>query len=87
MMRAFMASNMRTDPARPIEDRLNVYTKLFDDFGPLSVQSVDDTQPMQIQVGMKSKKGDVLVTFKVSDAPPMQLLSVSFAQILGGLPR
>lgn len=83
-MRAFIESAMLADPARPIEKRLETYAKLFEDHGPLSVTSVDSSEATYIALSAKSKKGDLRLMVKSSDAEPMRVQSVTFATGGGG---
>lgn len=78
-MRAFMESSFVADPARPTEERLKTYAKLFEDFGVLSLASLDSSTATLVALGFNSKKGLLLLTLKSSDADPHRIGSVTFA--------
>ena len=77
-MRAFMESSMAADPARPTEERLKSYTKLFEELGPLSLVKVDTSAAIEVVLAMKAKPGDLRLTVKSSEASPMRVSSITF---------
>jgi phosphohistidine phosphatase SixA len=79
-MRAFFESSFVADPARPTEERLKTYAKLFEDFGALSLASLDTSTATTVSFGMNSKKGLLYLTLKSSDADPHRIGSLSFAR-------
>jgi phosphohistidine phosphatase SixA len=79
-MRAFLESSFVADPARPTEERLKTYAKLFEDFGVLSLASLDTSTATTVSFGMNSKKGLLYLTLKSSDADPHRIGSLSFAR-------
>jgi phosphohistidine phosphatase SixA len=83
-MRGFIESAMLADPARPMDKRLETYAKLFEDFGPLSVARVDSSEATYIALSATSKKGDLRLMVKSSDAEPMRIQSITFATGGGG---
>lgn len=83
-MRAFIESAMLADPARPIDKRLEIYAKLFEDHGPLSVTRVDSSEATYIALSATSKKGELRLMLKSSEAEPMRVHSVTFATGGGG---
>jgi phosphohistidine phosphatase SixA len=83
-MRAFLDAYMVADPARPTDERLKSYAKLFEDHGPLSLTSVDSSAALQVVLGMKSRAGNLRLTVKASEASPMRVSSVTFAYLQGG---
>ena len=78
-MRAFMDASFVADPARPMEERLKTYAKLFDDFGVLSLASQDSSTASLVTLGFTSKKGLLSLTLKSSEADPHRIGSVTFA--------
>ena len=78
-MRAFIETSFVDDPARPMDDRLKTYAKLFDDFGVLTLASLDSSTATLVTLGMNSKKGLLLLTLKSSAADPHRVGSVTFA--------
>ena len=85
-MRAFIESSMLADPARPTEQRLASYARLFDQHGPLSLHTVQGSTATEVILGMRSKQGDLRLTVKTSEAQPMHATSVTFAFMQGGHP-
>ena len=81
-MRAFIESFMTTDASRPIELRLQTYTKLFEEHGPLAVTAVHTAGSNEVVLGMRSKRGGFRLTVTRSESQPGRAASVSFA--IGG---
>ena len=82
-MRAFLESWMVADPARPTDERLKSYAKLFEDHGPLSVSKVEIAESLEVVLGMRSKRGNFRLTVKSSEAQPMRASSVTFTLMEG----
>ena len=78
-MRAFMEASFVPDPARPMEERLKTYAKLFDDFGVLSLASQDSSTATLVTLSFTSKKGLLSLTLKSSETDPHRIGSVTFA--------
>ena len=78
-MRAFIESYMVVNPERPIDARIESYQKLFEQFGPLSLEEVVSSEPGAVTVRMRSKGGSLRVTVKASDSQPGRAASVSFS--------
>jgi phosphohistidine phosphatase SixA len=78
-MRTFVESSLVADPARPTDDRIKSYAKLFEDNGALSLVSVDSSTATKVTLSVASKRGIVLLTVQSSDAEPMRATSVTFA--------
>ena len=79
VMRAFIESTLVADPARPIEERMKSYTKVFGDFGVLHPVSVDSSTATSITLGTQSKGGPLQLILKTSETDAARLASVSFA--------
>lgn len=82
-MQAFITDWMVADPSRPMADRLRTYTKLFEEYGPLSLEKVHVTESLEVTLGMMSKRGSFRLTAKSSEAEPMRATSVTFAMMEG----
>jgi phosphohistidine phosphatase SixA len=78
-MRAYIESWMVVNPARTMEERLQTYSQLFQDHGPLTVVSVDSSSALAVVLGVRSKVGTFRLTVKTSEAQPMRAQSVTFA--------
>ena len=78
VMRAFIEATFIADPARPIEERMKSYAKIFDDFGVLHVVSVDSSSAASVTLGAQSKRGPVQVTVKSAETDAARLASVTF---------
>lgn len=85
-MRAFIESTMLPSAERPTEQRLETYTALFEQHGPLSVDSIVDSKATEITLGVRSKRGHGRLTVRSSDAQPMRVAAVTFAFMQGGHP-
>jgi phosphohistidine phosphatase SixA len=85
-MRAFIESSMLANQARPTEERLKSYAKLYEEHGPLSVHTVQDSKATEVTLGMRSKRGNFRLTVTSSEAQPMRATSVTFAFTQGGHP-
>jgi phosphohistidine phosphatase SixA len=79
VMRAFVESALVADPARPVEERMKSYTKVFGDFGVLHPVSVDSSTAVSITLGMQSKAGPMQLILKMSETDAARVASVSFA--------
>jgi hypothetical protein len=77
---------MVADPARPTEKRLESYAKLFEEHGPLSVVTVQESKAIELVLGMRSKRGNFRLTVKSSEEQPMRVSSVTFTYVQGGHP-
>jgi hypothetical protein len=86
-MRAYMETYMAPDPARSTEERLRNYSKLFDDFGPLSLMKVDSSASIEVVLIVKAKPGDVKMALKASETSPMRVSSVTFTYAQPGAHR
>jgi phosphohistidine phosphatase SixA len=82
-MRAYIDAYMVADAARPTEERLKPYAKLFDEHGALSVVMVGSSTALEVVLGMRSKRGNFRLTVKASDAQPMRASSVTFTLMEG----
>jgi phosphohistidine phosphatase SixA len=78
-MRAFLQATFVADPARPTEERLKAYAKLFEDHGPLTLIKVDSSAAITAVLAMKSSQGELRLTVKSSESSPMRVSSVTFA--------
>ena len=85
-MRAFIESTMLPNPERSTEQRLETYGKLFEQHGPLSVRTVEDSKSTEITLGVRSKVGDGRLTVRSSEAQPMRVATVTFTFLQGGHP-
>lgn len=78
-MRTFVESSLVGDPARPTDERIKSYAKLFEDNGALSLVSVDSSTATRVALTMTSQRGVLVLTVTSSDAQPMRAASVTFA--------
>jgi phosphohistidine phosphatase SixA len=83
-MRAFMEATMLADPARPLDERIESYAKLFGDFGSLTITSIEESEASRVVLGASSKRGSMRVTVTLSEAQAMRIASVTFAVHEGG---
>lgn len=74
----FIASSMAANPNRTQEERHAGIGKLFDDLGPLSLQSVEQSDSTTLIFGVNSRKGLVRLTLKTSAEEPMKVSSLTF---------
>ena len=82
-MRAYIESWMVANPARTMEERLNTYSKLFEDHGTLTLVKLESSQALEVTLGMRSKRGNFRLTVKSSETQPMRAQSVTFAMLEG----
>ncbi len=85
-MRAYFENYMLSNPDWPLEPRLDQYVRLFEEHGPLSVITIGASQSTEVTLGVRSRRGDIRMTVKSSDAEPMRASSVTFALPHGGHP-
>ena len=85
-MRAFIESSMLADPARPTQQRLASYAKLFEQHGPLSLDTVQTSTSTEVTLAMRSKQGNLRLTVKTSESQPMRVTSVTFTYMQGRHP-
>lgn len=85
-MRTFIESLMVKDSARPTDERVKSYAKLFEDHGSLTVSSVDSSVATHVTLVMSSKRGEFRLTVKSADAQPGRVASVTFAMREGAHP-
>ena len=85
-MRAFIESTMLPNAERPVEQRLEIYATLFEQHGPLSVDTIVDSKATDITLGVRSKRGNGRLTVRSSNAEPMRVATVTFAFMQGGHP-
>ena len=85
-MRSFIESSMLPDAARPTEQRLALYAQLFEQHGPLSVDTIEVSQSTEVILGMRSKQGKLRLTVKTSESQPMRATLVTFTFAQGGHP-
>lgn len=78
-MRAFIESSMLAAPDRPIETRLQTYTKLFDEYGVLQYKNVQTTTNDAVAFQVDSKRGAMIVTVTASQEQVGRAKSVTFA--------
>ena len=78
-MRAFIETSMVADPARPTDERLKTFAKLFEQHGPLSLVRIDSSSALRLVATMKSKVGNVTLTVQASEAAPMRVSSLTLA--------
>jgi phosphohistidine phosphatase SixA len=78
-MRAYIESWMVADPARPVDERLTTYARLFEEHGRLTVVSVESSHSLEVTLGMRSRRGNFRLMVKSSEAQPMRAQSVTFA--------
>lgn len=82
-MRAFIESSMQANPDRSIEQRLDLFMKLFEEHGPLSLHGVLVSESTELTLAVISRRGPVRVTVKSSEAQPMRVSSITFAVMEG----
>jgi phosphohistidine phosphatase SixA len=85
-MRAFIESWMVANPDRPIAQRLDTFTGLYERLGPLTVVRVDSSASTAITLGIRSRHGNFRVTIQSSDQQPMRATSVTFVSQEGAHP-
>jgi phosphohistidine phosphatase SixA len=78
-MRAYLESSFVANPARPIDERIKSYLGLFEEYGALSLVSIDSSTATKVTLGTKSKRGALLLTLQTSDVDPIRAASVTFA--------
>ncbi len=83
-LRAFIETNLLADPTRTTETRLQSLTKLWTEFGPLSIDAIHGSEPGEMILGAQTKKGAVRLTVKTSPEQPGRAASISFAYGVGG---
>ena len=79
VMRAFIESTFVPNPTRPTDERVQSYSKLFDDLGALHPTSVDSSTAVSVTLGVQSKHGLFFVTFKSAETDAARLASVTLA--------
>ncbi len=77
-MRAFIESSLLANPDRTTEARLESFTKLFAQLGPLTVTEITSTQPDSLVVEAQSPKAAITFTAGAAPAPVDRLRSVTF---------
>jgi phosphohistidine phosphatase SixA len=78
-MKKFIEANMVASPDRPIEQRLDTYLKLFNDYGPLAVHAFEKSESTELVMGVQSRAGQMRVTVATLTDDPMRVKSVTFA--------
>jgi phosphohistidine phosphatase SixA len=83
-MRAFTDSSLVPIADRPTEARVEGYTRLFEQHGPLTVTGVGAVTEDGLTVQVSSKLGNVYLRVVAAPAPTERLQSVSFGVVSGG---
>jgi phosphohistidine phosphatase SixA len=78
-MKRYIEEWMVDNPTRPMDERLATFRTLFADHGPLAVVHVIESKALEVNLGMRSKRGTFRLTVKTSEAQPMRAQSVTFA--------
>ena len=83
-MRQFYERSVVPNPARTMDERMEVYNRLKGDLGSLSIVSVEAAEANRVAVKIQSSAGNpVTITFTVEPQAPYRLVSISF-QMVGG---
>ena len=77
-MRAFIEASMLAAPDRPMEARLQNYTRLFGEQGPLFVMSVASSVADTVAIETRSRGANITVKAIATPAPLDRLQSVTF---------
>jgi phosphohistidine phosphatase SixA len=85
-MQAYLENYMVANPDRPLAQRLDQYTRLFKEHGPLSVIMIGKSEATEITLRVRSRRGHIGMTVTSSNAQPMRASSVTFAVAQGGHP-
>jgi phosphohistidine phosphatase SixA len=78
-MKAFLEAWMVPNPDRSMDDRLKNYTQLYADHGTLTPTAVHRSAQLEVELGMKSRRGDFRLTVKSTEEHPMRGSSITFA--------
>lgn len=83
-MRQFYDRSVVPNPARTMDERMEVYNRLKGDLGTLSIVSIDAAEANRVAVKVQSSTGkDVTITFSSEPQAPYRLVTISM-QIVGG---
>jgi phosphohistidine phosphatase SixA len=85
-MRTYIESYMTVNPNRSTDERVASYATFFEQYGVLSVLTVERSASTEIVLGMHSKRGPFRLTVQSSEAQPMRAGSVTFTMLQGGHP-
>jgi phosphohistidine phosphatase SixA len=85
-MKSFIEGYLEADPARPTAARLESFTRLFNQFGALTLVGVDNTNPAELILFTHAKGGAVKLTIKPSTTQHMRASSVTIAFMQAGQP-
>ena len=76
-MRAFIEASLVAAPDRPMEARLQAYTKLFEEHGPLTVTAVESSADT-VTVQTRSRRAAIALRVIAAAEPADRLQSVTF---------
>jgi phosphohistidine phosphatase SixA len=85
-MKKFIESSMTASADRPMEQGLDTYAKLFQDYGPLALHIVEKKDSTEVVLGVQSLLGPMRVTVATLPEEPMRVKSVTFALFQGQHP-
>lgn len=85
-MRAFTEASLVAVPDRPTEARVQAYTKMFEEHGPLTVTAVESSEAGIVALEARSRRGTITLRATVASEPGDRLQSVTFAIRGGGHP-
>jgi phosphohistidine phosphatase SixA len=79
LMKSAIESYLEIDPSRPTSTRLQNYTRLFEQFGPLKMTGLDNSDPSQLIIFAHAKGGALKLTIKPSATQHMRASSIAFS--------
>lgn len=78
-MKKFIEANMVNSPDRPIEQRLETYVRLYQEYGTLAVHAFEKSESTELVMGVQTQAGQMRVTVTTLTEDPMRVKSVTFA--------
>lgn len=85
-MRAFTVASMVAAPDRPTEARVESYTRMFAEHGPLTVTAVQSSHADTVSLEVRSRRAAITLRMVAAPEPTDRLQSVTFAILGGGHP-
>lgn len=83
LMQAFLENHMEPSADRPMAERIATYTRLFEQYGALSITGVNTSTADRVALRVKSKRGEIVITVTASASTPGRIQSVTFAALDG----
>ncbi len=83
-MRSFIETNLISNPARTMQERIESYQRAYGQMGNITLTAGHTSSANEAVLGLRAKPGDFFLTIRMSDTQPGRAASLTIANVAGG---